>query len=48
MEAAPPLKVCCMGSGYVGGCTMAVMALKCEQVQATCIDVDKASPRRQG
>ena len=27
------LNICCMGAGYVGGPTMAVIALKCPQVR---------------
>jgi hypothetical protein len=27
------LNICCMGAGYVGGPTMAVIALKCPKVR---------------
>ena len=27
------LKICCMGAGYVGGPTMAVIAAKCPKVR---------------
>ena len=29
------LKICCMGAGYVGGPTMAVIAAKCPKVRAS-------------
>ncbi|KAJ2081893.1 hypothetical protein H4R24_001989 [Coemansia sp. RSA 988] len=32
--------VCCIGAGYVGGPTSAVMALKCPKVQFTVVDID--------
>ena len=28
------LKICCMGAGYVGGPTMAVIAAKCPKVRS--------------
>ena len=33
------LNICCMGAGYVGGPTMAVIALKCPQVRNIYSDV---------
>ena len=33
------LNICCMGAGYVGGPTMAVIALKCPQVRMCSCDV---------
>ena len=33
------LKICCMGAGYVGGPTMAIIALKCPNVQVTVVDI---------
>lgn len=29
------LRICCIGAGYVGGPTMAMMALKCPEVTVT-------------
>ncbi|KAJ2847295.1 hypothetical protein IWW36_003925, partial [Coemansia brasiliensis] len=37
---AKPTHVCCIGAGYVGGPTSAVMALKCPEIQFTVVDVD--------
>ena len=33
-------KICCIGAGYVGGPTMAVIALKCPHIQVTVVDID--------
>ena len=33
------LKICCMGAGYVGGPTMAVIAAKCPKVRASVFNV---------
>ncbi|XP_010546194.1 PREDICTED: UDP-glucose 6-dehydrogenase 1-like [Tarenaya hassleriana] len=33
------MKICCIGAGYVGGPTMAVIALKCSDVQVTVVDI---------
>ena len=30
--------ICCMGAGYVGGPTMAVIALKCPELNITVVD----------
>lgn len=35
------LKICCMGAGYVGGPTMAVIALKCPRIKVTVVDLSK-------
>lgn len=32
--------ICCIGAGYVGGPTMAVIALKCPHINVTVVDVD--------
>src|SRR5690554_4952806 len=32
--------ICCIGAGYVGGPTMAVIAQKCPKVQVTCVDMN--------
>ncbi len=34
-------KICCIGAGYVGGPTMAVIALKCPEITITVVDVNK-------
>ena len=33
--------ICCIGAGYVGGPTMAVIALKCPNIKITVVDNDK-------
>ena len=33
--------ICCIGAGYVGGPTMAVIALKCPEIEVTVVDVSK-------
>lgn len=35
-------KICCIGAGYVGGPTMAVIAKKCPDIQVTVVDLNKA------
>lgn len=37
----PITKVCCIGAGYVGGPTMAVVALKCPDIRVTVVDTSK-------
>lgn len=37
------LKILCMGAGYVGGPTMAVIAKKCPKVSAACYERSLAS-----
>ena len=32
--------ICCIGAGYVGGPTMAVIAEKCPSINVTCVDID--------
>ena len=32
--------ICCIGAGYVGGPTMAVIALKCKNIKVTVVDVN--------
>ena len=37
-----PIKnICCIGAGYVGGPTMAVMAYKCKQLVVNVVDINK-------
>ncbi|KAL6983377.1 UDP-glucose 6-dehydrogenase 5 [Sarracenia purpurea var. burkii] len=33
------VKICCIGAGYVGGPTMAVIALKCPSITVTVVDI---------
>ena len=33
--------ICCIGAGYVGGPTMAVIALKCPSITVTVVDIDQ-------
>lgn len=33
--------ICCIGAGYVGGPTMAVIALKCPEIKVTVVDVNE-------
>ncbi|KAK7251933.1 hypothetical protein RIF29_35552 [Crotalaria pallida] len=37
------VKICCIGAGYVGGPTMAVIALKCPDIEVVVVDI--AEPR---
>ena len=34
--------ICCIGAGYVGGPTMAVIALKCPDIKVTVVDLNAA------
>ena len=34
-------KICCIGAGYVGGPTMAVIAQKCPHIQVTVVDLNE-------
>lgn len=34
-------RICCIGAGYVGGPTMAVIALKCRHIKVYVVDADK-------
>lgn len=34
-------KICCIGAGYVGGPTMAVIAQKCQHIQVTVVDLNE-------
>ena len=36
------MKICCIGAGYVGGPTMAMIALKCPDIQVTVVDMNAA------
>eukprot|EP00971_Amphidinium_carterae_P162951 3231077-Amphidinium_carterae.1 len=34
-------KICCIGAGYVGGPTMATIALKCPHIQVNIVDMNE-------
>ena len=34
-------EICCIGAGYVGGPTMAVIAFKCPEYKVTVVDINK-------
>ena len=34
-------QICCIGAGYVGGPTMAIIAQKCPQILVTVVDINK-------
>mmetsp|Transcript_19682 Transcript_19682/g.40865 ORF Transcript_19682/g.40865 Transcript_19682/m.40865 type:complete len:467 (+) Transcript_19682:31-1431(+) len=36
------VKICCMGAGYVGGPTMAVIAANCPEIRVTVVDLNAA------
>ncbi|MBL9215963.1 MAG: UDP-glucose 6-dehydrogenase [Opitutaceae bacterium] len=36
------MKICCIGAGYVGGPTMAMIALKCPDITVTVVDMNAA------
>ncbi len=38
--------ICCIGAGYVGGPTMAVIALKCPEIKVTVVDKDSSKIKR--
>ena len=41
MSQAPKIKnICCLGAGYVGGPTMAIIADKCPHIQVNVVDID--------
>ena len=35
-------RICCIGAGYVGGPTMAVIADRCPQIQVQVVDINQA------
>jgi UDP-N-acetyl-D-mannosaminuronate dehydrogenase len=35
------VKICCIGAGYVGGPTMAMIALKCPDIEVVVVDISK-------
>merc|ERR1711865_608887 len=40
-KMAETIKIACIGAGYVGGSTMAMMAAKCTNVLVTCLDLNR-------
>ena len=40
-EKSPIKKICCLGAGYVGGPTMAVIADKCPNLEVTVLDINE-------
>ena len=40
MGSEATMKICCLGAGYVGGPTMAMIAHKCENVEVTVLDIN--------
>jgi len=36
-----PSRICCIGAGYVGGPTMAVIAQKCPSIEVTVVDINE-------
>ena len=34
-------KICCIGAGFVGGPSMAVIALKCPEIDVNVVDINK-------
>ena len=41
MNAKPIKNICCIGAGYVGGPTMAVIAQKCPEINVTVVDINQ-------
>ena len=39
-EAVPISNICCIGAGYVGGPTMAVIAKMCPDINVNVVDID--------
>ena len=35
------MKICCIGAGYVGGPTMAMIAHKCPNIRVTVVDLNQ-------
>ncbi len=42
----PQMRVCCMGAGYVGGPTMAVIAKHCPNIKVTVVDINAEQIRK--
>lgn len=41
-QIAPIRKICCIGAGYVGGPTMAMIAKQCPDIQVKVVDINEA------
>lgn len=41
MTLKPVKNICCIGAGYVGGPTMAVIAQKCPEIKVTVVDINE-------
>jgi len=41
MGTLPVMNICCIGAGYVGGPTMAMIAYKCPDIQVTVVDLNQ-------
>merc|ERR1719262_1625821 len=41
LEYPDPVKICCLGAGYVGGPTMSVLAVKCPDIKVTVCDLNE-------
>ena len=42
MNKAVGMKICCIGAGYVGGPTMAMIAKQCPDIRVTVVDINQA------
>ena len=40
--ASTPTRICCIGAGYVGGPTMAMIAKQCPDIQVHVVDLNQA------
>ena len=41
MISQPIKNICCIGAGYVGGPTMAMIAMKCLQINVQVVDINE-------
>lgn len=41
-SSTSPLKICCIGAGYVGGPTMAMIAKQCPEIPVTVVDLNQS------
>ena len=42
MKISSIKSICCIGAGYVGGPTMAVIADRCQHIQVTVVDLNES------
>jgi UDPglucose 6-dehydrogenase len=40
-DSVSGIRICCIGAGYVGGPTMAMIASKCPDIRVTVVDLSK-------